>query len=165
VAGARKSARLTFKTVADPTCVIESESAHEQALQYADADSSTTADLCIFCLCSCPPVKPNGFQEEYDEPILAVKVAAINAMVIHGFVITQDTDTYVEGYRPSSYRKGSLCGRGGERAAIWLEQAGPSHTRVAVNGEKRAICHEELTWPILLAIRKHVIPLSNRHTW
>jgi hypothetical protein len=126
------------------------------------------APLLIFALSACTGtlVKPNGFQGEYDEPILVVKQAGINAMAIHGFVITQDTDTYIEGHRPISWSGRSFCRRGGERAAIWLEQTGPSHTRVAVHSVKGYACQEELTVPIILEIRKQVISLSiNPHTW
>ena len=91
------------------------------------------APLLIFAFSACTPtllVKPNGLQGEYDEPILVVKQAGVNAMAIHGFVITQDTDTYVEGYRPIQWGGRPFCRPGGERAAIWLEQNRPlAHTR------------------------------------
>jgi hypothetical protein len=87
------------------------------------------APLLIFAFsevaCTGTLVKPNGFQGEYDEPILVVKQAGTNAMAIHGFVITQDTDTYVEGHRPIPWWSRTFCRRGGERAAIWLEQTAP----------------------------------------
>jgi hypothetical protein len=99
--------------------------------------------LLIFTLsaCTATPVKPGGFQEEYDKPLQVVKQAGIDAMSVHGFEVTQSTDVYIEGHRPRILAFSCI-----ERAGIWLEQTSPSHTRVAVDSERSTFgtaCRED----------------------
>lgn len=109
---------------------------------------------CALSACTATPIKPSGFQGEYDKPIQVVKQAGVDAMSVHGFEVTQNTDVYIEGHRPRMW--GFFCTPGGEGAAIWLEQTSPSHTRVAVNSEKSLFgiaCQKEWTGPLLSEMR------------
>src|SRR5690348_3244193 len=110
---------------------------------------------CALSACTATPIKPGGFQDEYDKPIQAVKQAGIDAMSVHGFEVTQNTEVYIEGHRPRTW--GFFCTPGGEGAGIWLEQTTPSRTRVAVNSEKSVFgvaCQKEWTGPILSEMGK-----------
>ena len=105
--------------------------------------------------CTATPIKPGGFQGEYDKPLSVVKQAGIDAMTVHGFEITQASDLYIEGHRPRTW--GFFCTPGGEGAGIWLEQASQSHIRVLINSEKSSFgmaCQKEWTGPILSEMEK-----------
>ena len=110
---------------------------------------------CALSACTAIPVKPGGFQEAYDKPLLVVRQAGVDAMSVNGFEVTQNTDLYIEGHRPRTW--GLFCTPGGEGAGIWLEQTSPSHTRVAVHSEKSLFgvaCQKEWTGPILSEMGK-----------
>lgn len=110
---------------------------------------------CSLSGCTATPVKPGGFQGEYDNPLTVVKQAGIDAMTVHGFEITQTTDMYIEGHRPRTW--GFFCTPGGEGAGIWFEQTSPSHTRVSIDSRKSHFgmaCQKEWTGSILSEMEK-----------
>jgi hypothetical protein len=110
---------------------------------------------CSLSACTATPVKPGGFQGEYDNPLDVVKQAGIDAMTVNGFEITQTTDVYIEGHRPRTW--GFFCTPGGEGAGIWLEQTSPSHIRVSINSQKSSFgmaCQKEWTGPIRMEMEK-----------
>jgi hypothetical protein len=93
---------------------------------------------------------------ESEKSLYVVKQAAINALSVHGFEITDDNATYVEGHRPRDW-KPFRCSPGGEGAGIWLEQTNPSLTRAWIKSEKSFIgmaCQKNWTLPILTEMRK-----------
>ena len=110
---------------------------------------------CSLSACTATPVKPGGFQGEYDKPLSVVKQASIDAITVHGFDLTQNNPTYIEGHRPRTW--GFLCTPGGEGVGIWLEETSPSHTRAWINSEKSSFgmaCQKDWTAPILMEMEK-----------
>lgn len=110
---------------------------------------------CSLSACTATPVKPGGFQGEYDRPLNIVKQAGIEAMAVNGFEVTRNDPTYIEGHRPRTW--GFLCTPGGEGVGIWLEQTSPSHTRAWIHSEKSAFgiaCQKDWTAPILVEMEK-----------
>ncbi len=111
---------------------------------------------CALSACTATPVKPDGFQGEYDKPLDVVRQAGIDVMTSYGFEITQNHADYIEGHRP----RGLLfnCG-GGEGVGIWLEQTSPSRTRARISSEKSFVgmgCQKEWTGPLLSEMQKNL---------
>jgi hypothetical protein len=110
---------------------------------------------CLLSACTATPIKPGGFQGEYDKPLDVVKQASIDAITVHGFEVTQNNPTYIEGHRPRTW--GFFCTPGGEGVGIWLEQTSQSHTRAWINSEKSSFgmaCQKEWVGPILAEMEK-----------
>jgi len=110
---------------------------------------------CSLSACTAIPVKTSGYQGEYDKPLNIVKQAGIDAMTVHGFEVTQNDPTYIEGHRPRTW--GFFCTPGGEGAGIWLEQTSSSHTRAWISSEKSHFgmaCQQYWTGPILAEMEK-----------
>ncbi len=110
---------------------------------------------CSVSACTATPVKSGGYQGEYDKPLTIVKQAGIDAMTVHGFEVTQNDPTYIEGHRPRTW--GFFCTPGGEGAGIWLEQTSPSRTRAWISSEKSHFgmaCQQYWTGPILAEMEK-----------
>ncbi len=107
--------------------------------------------------CTATPIKPGGFQGEYEKPADIVKKAAVDALTVNGFEISQSDDTYVEGHRPRTW--GFFCTPGGEGAGVWFEPTSPSHTMVRINSEKSSFgyaCQKEWAGPILSEMDKRL---------
>lgn len=110
---------------------------------------------CSLLACTATPVKPGGFQGEYNKPLKVVKQAGIDAMAVNGFEVTQNDPAYIEGHRPRTW--GFFCTPGGEGVGIWLEETSPSHTQARISSEKSSFgraCQEEWAAPILTEMEK-----------
>ena len=110
---------------------------------------------CSLSACTATPVKPGGFQGEYNQPLKVVKQASVDAMAVNGFQVTQNEPTYIEGHRPRTW--GFFCTPGGEGVGIWLEETNPSHTQARISSEKSHFgraCQEEWAAPILTEMAK-----------
>ena len=105
--------------------------------------------------CSATPTKPGGYQGEWTKPIDVVKETGLNALSIHGFEITKNEPTYLEGFRPRTW--GFFCTPGGETAGVWLEQVGPSLTKVWITTAQSSFdraCQKDWTGPVLTEMNK-----------
>lgn len=110
---------------------------------------------CSLSACTATPVKPGGFQGEYNQPLKVVKQASVDAMAVNGFQVTQNEPTYIEGHRPRTW--GFFCTPGGEGVGIWLEEISPAHTQARISSEKSSFgraCQEEWAAPILAEMEK-----------
>lgn len=110
---------------------------------------------CSLSACTATPVKPGGFQGEYDKPLKVAKQAGMDAMAVNGFEVTRNDPTYIEGHRPRTW--GLFCTPGGEGVGIWLEETSPSHTQARISSEKSSFgraCQEEWSAPILTEMEK-----------
>jgi len=67
----------------------------------------------------------------FEQPIVQVQKAAVDALVVTGFDVSKQELTYVEGFRPRKI--GLFVGSGGETVGIWLTEQGPNQTAVKVD--------------------------------
>jgi len=67
----------------------------------------------------------------FEQPIVQVQKAAVDALVVTGFDVAKQELTYVEGFRPRKI--GLFVGSGGETVGIWLTEQGPNQTAVKVD--------------------------------
>lgn len=70
----------------------------------------------------------------FDQSIDDTRRAALDALVVFGFEIKEETDTYVEGRRPRKI--GFFVGSGGEAVGVWLNSLTPERTSVKVDTAK-----------------------------
>ena len=84
--------------------------------------------------CSSTPVQPEMEGVVFESPTEVVQKAGIDALVVTGFDVEKVEPLYIEGFRPRKI--GLLVGSGGETVGIWLENLGPSKTRVRVDTAK-----------------------------
>jgi hypothetical protein len=105
--------------------------------------------------CTATPVRSQATQLVFQQPSHVVQKAGIDALAVNGFEITKTEPLYIEGYRPRTW--GFFCTPGGETAGIWLEQIGPSQTKVWTNTAISSfgrLCQKDWTEKILSEMNK-----------
>jgi len=84
--------------------------------------------------CASTPTMPSVEGVIFQTPVDVVQKAGVDALVVTGFDVQRVEPLYIEGFRPRKI--GLLVGSGGETVGIWLENLGPSQTRVRVDTAK-----------------------------
>lgn len=81
------------------------------------------------------PVESPGivFQQSLEK----TRNAAIDALVVLGFDIKKQEDSYIEGYRP--HKVGFFVGSGGETVGVWLKLLDQDRTSVQVKTAKSLV--------------------------
>jgi len=88
--------------------------------------------LAMMAGCASTPVASDATPVTvFEQPIVQVQKAAVDALVVTGFDVTKQELTYVEGFRPRKI--GLFVGSGGETVGIWLTEQGSNQTAVKVD--------------------------------
>jgi hypothetical protein len=103
--------------------------------------------LAVGSACSATPKHTGYYQARWTNPVDVVKLAGLKALTIYGFEITENEALYIEGYLPRTWW-GKLCAPGGETTGVWLEEMGPSMTRVS-KSLFGVGCQKDWTDPVL----------------
>lgn len=67
----------------------------------------------------------------FNQPLPAVKNAALDALSTTGFDVEKNESNYVQGFRP--HKIGLFVGSGGETVGVWFEPTSERSTKVKVD--------------------------------
>lgn len=85
--------------------------------------------------CSSTPTQPTSEPgAKFEHTISDVHAAALSALSEHGFEVSTNEETYIEGKRP--HKVGALVGSGGETIGVWLLAINSETTQVKVDTAK-----------------------------
>ncbi len=107
--------------------------------------------------CSSVPPKPDQYRQFQKSPII-VEQATLDALAVHGFVITKHDSELLQGYRPRVYGS-ATCNPGGETASIWVE-GNSSMTKLWILTEKSSFglwCQKDWTPGLLKEINSILV--------
>ncbi len=94
--------------------------------------------VCFMSGCASVPKQPELKEGIVVEKNLTdAKASALDALVVNGFEVQKDTETYVQGKRPNKI--GLFVGSGGETVGIWLEVMDDNKTRVLIQNKKSLV--------------------------
>lgn len=90
--------------------------------------------------CASNPSRPasdaakRGRGAVFQHSLETVRTTALEALVVFGFELEEETTHYLEGHRP--HKMGLFVGSGGETVGLWLEPLDDHGTRVLVDTSK-----------------------------
>jgi len=100
---------------------------------------------------------------EFPYSRVIVQQAGSEALTVFGFEIEREESGYLEGYRPRTLGIFSifLCMAGGETAGVWLDESGPSQTRVSAHTANSILgywCQRDWTHSLLGEMKRLLGP-------